>query len=34
MFAKNERVDLSQAERNEFRELTKTLVKSYGKRKR
>jgi hypothetical protein len=34
MFAKNERADLSQAERNEFRELTKALVKNYGKRKR
>jgi hypothetical protein len=34
MFAKNERVDLSQAERNEFRELTKILVKNYGRKKR
>jgi hypothetical protein len=34
MFAKNERADLSQAERNEFRELTRILVKNYGKRKR
>ena len=34
MFAKNERVDLSQVERNEFRELTKLLVKTYGRKKR
>jgi hypothetical protein len=34
IFAKNERADLSQAERNEFRELTKLLVKSYGRKKR
>ena len=34
MFAKNERADLSQAERNEFRELTKILVKSYGRKQR
>ena len=34
MFAKNERVDLSQEERNEFRELTKVLVKTYGRKKR
>jgi hypothetical protein len=31
MFAKNERVDLSAAERNEFRSLTKILVETYGK---
>ena len=34
MFAKNARVDLSQEERNEFRELTKVLVKTYGRKKR
>jgi hypothetical protein len=34
MFAKNERVDLSQEERNEFRELTKILVKTYGRKRR
>lgn len=34
MFAKNERADLSQAERNEFRELTKILVKSYEREQR
>ena len=34
MLAKNERVDLSQEERNEFRELTKVLVKNYGRKKR
>jgi hypothetical protein len=31
MFAKNERVDLSAAELNEFRSLTKILVETYGK---
>jgi hypothetical protein len=34
IFAKNERVDLSQAERNEFRALTKILVKTYGRTRR
>jgi hypothetical protein len=29
MFAKNERVDISQQERNEFRQLTKILVETY-----
>jgi RelE toxin of RelE / RelB toxin-antitoxin system len=33
-FAKNQRVDLSQAERNELRSLTKTLVEAYGRRRR
>lgn len=33
-FAKNVRADLSQADRNEFRRLTKLLVESYGKGKR
>jgi hypothetical protein len=31
MFAKNECVDLSAAERNEFRSLTKIVVETYGK---
>lgn len=31
-FAKNERADLSQADRNSFRKLTKLLVDSYGSR--
>ena len=34
MFAKNERTDLSQQERNEFRQLTKILVDTYRKAKR
>ena len=33
-FAKNEKTDLSQQERNELRNLTKTLVASYRRRKR
>jgi len=33
-FAKNQRADLSQAERNELRSLTKILVESYGRRRR
>src|SRR5438309_12089370 len=33
-FAKNQRVDLSQAERNDLRRLTKILVESYGRRRR
>ena len=33
-FAKNEKTDLSQQERNELRRLTKTLVASYRGRKR
>jgi len=32
-FAKNERTDLSQADRNSFRTLTKVLVDTYGRRK-
>ena len=32
-FAKNERTDLSQKERNDFRALTKTLVESYRRQK-
>lgn len=32
-FAKNERVDLSQADRNSFRTLTKLLVDTYGSRR-
>jgi hypothetical protein len=32
-FAKNERADLSQADRNSFRELTKVLVNTYGRRR-
>lgn len=33
-FAKNQRADLSQAERNDLRSLTKILVESYGRRRR
>ena len=33
-FAKNERADLSQADRNSFRQLTKTLVDTYGSQRR
>lgn len=32
-FAKNERADLSQADRNSFRKLTKVLVDTYGRPK-
>ena len=32
MFAKNERVDLSQDERNSFRRLTKLLIETYRRR--
>ena len=32
-FAKNERADLSQADRNSFRTLTKLLVDTYGSRR-
>jgi hypothetical protein len=32
-FAKNERADLSQAERNDFRRLTKLLVETYRRRR-
>jgi hypothetical protein len=32
-FAKNERVDLSQADRNSFRSLTKLLADTYGSRR-
>jgi hypothetical protein len=32
-FAKNERADLSQADRNSFRTLTKLLVGTYGSRR-
>jgi hypothetical protein len=32
-FAKNERTDLSQKERNDFRALTRILVESYRRRK-
>jgi hypothetical protein len=32
-FAKNERADISQADRNSFRELTKLLVDTYGRRR-
>lgn len=32
-FAKNERTDLSQADRNSLRKLTKTLVDTYGRRR-
>lgn len=31
-FAKNERADLSEADRNDLRKLTKLLVESYGRR--
>lgn len=33
-YAKNVQADLNQADRNDFRRLTKLLVESYGKRKR
>ncbi|MGQ0664999.1 MAG: type II toxin-antitoxin system RelE/ParE family toxin [Pseudomonadota bacterium] len=33
-YAKNERADLSQEQRNDFRRLTKLLIESYGRRKR
>ncbi len=33
-FAKNERADLSQKDRNDFRQLTKLLAETYGRRKR
>ena len=33
-YAKNEREDLSQADRNDFRRLTKSLVESYERRRR
>jgi hypothetical protein len=33
VFAKNERADLSQADRNSFRTLTKLLVDTYGSRR-
>ncbi len=33
-FAKNERADLSQEERNAFRKLTKLLIEAYRRRKR
>jgi hypothetical protein len=32
-FAKNERADISPADRNSFRELTKLLVDTYGRRR-
>jgi len=32
-FAKNERADISRADRNSFRELTKLLVDTYGRRR-
>ena len=32
-FAKNERTDISGADRNSFRELTKLLVNTYGRRR-
>ena len=32
VFAKNERADLSQADRNDLRTLTKLLIESYGRR--
>lgn len=32
-YAKNERADLSQKDRNDFRQLTKLLVESYGGRR-
>ncbi len=31
-YAKNERTDLTQADRNDFRRLTALLVESYGRR--
>lgn len=33
-YAKNERADISQAERNEFQKLTKLLVQNYARHKR
>jgi hypothetical protein len=33
-YAKNERADLSQKDRNEFRQLTKLLIESYERTKR
>jgi len=33
-YAKNERADLSQKDRNDFRQLTKRLAESYGGTKR
>ena len=33
-YAKNERADLSQKDRNDFRQLTKLLAESYGRTKR
>jgi hypothetical protein len=33
-YAKNVRADLSQADRNDFRRLTKLLIESYGRTKR
>jgi hypothetical protein len=32
-YAKNERADLSQKDRNEFRQLTKLLAEAYGRRR-
>ena len=32
-YAKNERVDLSQKDRNDFRQLTKLLIETYGRTK-
>ena len=34
VYAKNERADLSQGDRNDFRRLTKVLAESYGRTKR
>jgi hypothetical protein len=33
-YAKNERADLSQKDRNDFRQLTKFLAEAYGRTKR
>lgn len=33
-YAKNERADLSQKDRNDFRQLTKLLAETYGRKKR
>ena len=33
-YAKNDRADLSQKDRNDFRQLTKLLVATYGRTKR
>jgi hypothetical protein len=30
-YGKNERADLSQGDRNDFRQLTRTLVETYGR---